>query len=143
MPKRIKRVYNDGLTNPKTATNPKGGGRVKGRNYDHLLRFPGIQNEQRMSWSRMKAQAKYRDKQGRLGEAWNISWEEYNKIWEGSWHLRGTEKGSHVLTRIDQKDHWHTGNVEIIPRLEQWRRQGKNPGSNLGKKYRSRKPKTI
>lgn len=141
MTKRIKRVYNDGLTNPKTATNPKGGGRVKGRVYDHLLRFPGIQNEQRMSWSRMKAQAKFREKQGRQGEAWNISWEEYNEIWDKKWHLRGTEKGSYVLTRIDQKDHWHKDNVEIIPRLEQWRRQGKNPSSNLGKKYRPRKPK--
>ena len=135
MAKRIKRVYNDGLTNPKTATNPKGGGRVKGRIYDHLLRFPGIQAEQRMSWSRMKAQAKFRD------EPWDLSWEDYNVIWDKKWHLRGTEKGSYVLTKIDQSAAWHKDNVEVIPRLEQWRRQGKNPGSNLGKKYKPRKPK--
>jgi hypothetical protein len=141
MTKRIKRVYNDGLTNPKTATNPKGGGRVKGRIYDHLLRFPGIQAEQRMSWSRMKAQAKFRDKQGRLGEAWDLSWEDYNKIWDKKWHLRGTEKGSHVLTKINQQGSWTLDNVEIIPRLEQWRRQVKIPSSNLGKKYKKRQPK--
>jgi hypothetical protein len=136
MAKRIKRVYNDGLTNPKTATNPKGGGRVRGRVYDHLLRFPGIQAEQRMSWSRMKAQAKFRD------EPWDLSWEDYNQIWDKKWHLRGTEKGSYVLTKIDQSGVWHKDNVEVIPRLEQWRRQNKNrTGNNLGKKYRPRKPK--
>ncbi len=143
MAKRIKRVYNDGLKSEKTASNPKGGGRVKGRIYDHLLRFPGIQAEQRMSWSRMKAQAKYRDKQGRLGETWDLSWEDYNVIWDKKWHLRGTEKGSYVLTKIDQSAAWHKDNVEVIPRLEQWRRQVKIPSSNLGKKYRPRKPKTI
>ena len=141
MPKRIKRVYNDGLKSEKTASNPKGGGRVKGRIYAHLVSFPGILAEMRMAWSRMKAQAKYRDKQGRQGEAWDLTWEEFLALWDKKWHLRGTSKESHVLTKINQEGSWTRSNVEICPRLEQWRRQAKEPSSNLGKKYRPRKPK--
>ena len=141
MAKRIKRVYNDGLKSEKTATNPKGGGRVKGRIYAHLVSFPGILAEMRMAWSRMKAQAKFRDKQGRQGEAWDLTWEEFLAIWDTKWHLRGTSKESHVLTKINQEGSWTKDNVEICPRLEQWRRQVKIPSSNLGKKYRPRKPK--
>lgn len=132
---RIKRIWTDGLKGEKTATNPKGGGRVRGRVYSHLVSFPGIQAEQRLSWSRMKAQAKFRE------EPWDLSWEDYNQIWDKKWHLRGTEKGSYVLTKIDQSGVWCKDNVEVIPRLEQWRRQNKTPSSNLGKKYRPRKPK--
>ena len=141
MAKRIKRVYNDGLKSEKTATNPKGGGRVKGRIYAHLVTFPGIQAEQRMSWSRMKAQAKFREKQGRAGEAWALTWEEFLDIWDTKWHLRGTSKESYVLTKINQEGSWSLDNVEICPRLEQWRRQTKTPSSNLGKTYKPRKPK--
>lgn len=124
-----KRIWTDGLKGEKTATNPKGGGRVKGRKYEHLIHFPGAQAEQRLSWSRMKAQAKFRK------EIWDLSWEDYKAIWEGKWHLRGTTKESMVLTKINMHLPWTTDNVEICPRLEQWRRQNK---TNLGKTYKPR-----
>jgi hypothetical protein len=141
MPRNKPKVWTDGLKGEKTATNPKGGGRVKGRIYNHLVSFPGILAEMRMAWNRMKAQAKFRDKQGRAGEAWHLTWEEFLAIWDKKWHLRGTNKESMVLTKIAQDGNWTKDNVEICPRLEQWRRQVKIPSSNLGKKYRPRKPK--
>ena len=141
MPRNKPKVWTDGLKGVKTATNPKGGGRVKGRIYAHLVSFPGIQAEIRMAWSRMKAQAKFRDKQGMAGEKWHITWEDFQAIWDKKWHLRGTNKESMVLTKINQEGSWTKDNVEICPRLEQWRRQAKTPSSNLGKKYRPRKPK--
>ena len=141
MPRNKPKVWTDGLKGEKTASNPKGGGRVKGRIYAHLVSFPGILAEMRMAWSRMKAQAKYRDKQGRQGEAWDLTWEEFLAIWDKKWHLRGTSKESHVLTKINQEGSWTKDNVEICPRLEQWRRQVKIPSSNLGKTYKPRKPK--
>jgi hypothetical protein len=141
MPRNKKIIWTDGLKGVKTATNPKGGGRVRGRVYAHLVSFPGIQNEQRMAWSRMKAQAKFREKQGRAGEAWALTWEEFLDIWDKKWHLRGTSKESYVLTKINQEGSWSLDNVEVCPRLEQWRRQVKTPSSNLGKKYRPRKSK--
>jgi len=88
MPRNKPRKWTDGLKGEKTATNPKGGGRVKGRVYAHLVTYPGIQNEQRMAWNRMKAQAKYRDKQGRQGEKWNLTWEDF-------W-LSGIRSGTYV-----------------------------------------------
>jgi hypothetical protein len=71
-----KREYNDGLKGAKTATNPKGGGRVPGRVYPHLTTYPGIQGEMRLAWNRMRAQAKFR------GETWQLSWEDFLKIWD-------------------------------------------------------------
>jgi hypothetical protein len=141
MPRNKPRKWDDGLKGVKTATNPKGGGRVAGRVYPHLVTFPGILAEMRMAWSRMKAQAKFREKQGRAGEAWALTWEEFLDIWDTKWHLRGTSKESYVLTKINQEGSWSLDNVEICPRLEQWRRQVKTPSSNLGKKYRPRKSK--
>ena len=120
----IKREYNDGLKGVKTATNPKGGGRVKGRIYPNIVTYPGILSEYRMSWCRMKAQAKFR------GEEFTITWEEYQAIWEGRWHLRGTYKTSQVLVRKDSSQPWCVDNVEIVVRLEQWRRQNKVRGKS-------------
>ena len=141
MPRNKPKKWTDGLKGEKTATHPKGGGRVKGRIYAHLVSFPGILAEMRMAWSRMKAQAKFREKQGRAGEAWYLTWEEFLDIWDTKWHLRGTSKESYVLTKINQEGSWSLDNVEVCPRLEQWRRQVKTPSSNLGKKYRPRKSK--
>jgi hypothetical protein len=128
MAKNKKKVWNDGLVQAKTATNPKGGGRVPGRDYSYLNTYPGEQAEYRMSWSRMKAQAKYR------GETWDITWEEYQQLWDRKWHLRGTSKLSHVLTKRDQEGIWTVANVEIIPRLDQWRRQHKVRGQKRNAK---------
>jgi hypothetical protein len=122
---RTKRIWTDGLKPLKTATNPKGGGRVAGRDYSYLTIYPGLQAEHRLSYCRMKAQAKFRQKQGRPGEGWHLTWEEYQKLWEGLWHLRGTTKESYVLTKRDQELDWTVDNVEVCPRLEQWRRQSK------------------
>ena len=123
----VKKEYNDGLKGQKTATNPKGGGRVKGRVYPNVVTYPGILAEIRMAWSRMKAQAKFR------GEEFILTWDEFQAIWEGRWHLRGTYKNSLVLVRKDNEQPWCLDNVEVIVRLEQWRRQNK-PRKGQGKK---------
>lgn len=128
MPRNKPRVWTDGLKGVKTATNPKGGGRVAGRDYSYLSQYPGLQAQNRLSYCRMRAQAKYR------GEAWDLTWDEYKEIWDGKWHLRGTTKESYVLTKIDQELAWTVDNVEICPRLEQWRRQSKSRGPAKSKK---------
>ena len=117
-----KRIWTDGLKGEKTPTNPKGGGRVPGRRYEHLTYYPGVQGEMRLAWNRMRAQAKFR------GETWDLSWEDFMAIWDTKWHLRGTNKESMVLTKRNQEGDWTKDNVEICPRLEQWRRQVKVRG---------------
>jgi hypothetical protein len=65
----------------------------------------------------MKAQANYR------GEVWDITWEEYQNLWEGRWHLRGAHKGSLGMSRRDWLGPWTLANVEICPREQHWHRQ--------------------
>lgn len=132
------RVWTDGLKGVKTESNPKGGGRVKGRDYSYLSPFPGSLREHRLSYSRMKAQAKFR------GEPWDLSWEEYQTIWEGKWHLRGSTPDDMCLTRIDWDGVWCASNIKVVSRMEHWRKQAVMRPSQKGNKrgpYGPRKPK--
>jgi hypothetical protein len=108
-----------------------GAGRQMGKKYPHLVVYTGILSEVRMAWNRMKAQAKYRN------EEWDLSWEDFQIIWEGKWHLRGSVKRSLGLIRKDWSKGWSLANVEIQPREEIMRRQGH---ARRGKTY-SKKPK--
>lgn len=133
-----KKIWNDGLKGVKTASNPKGGGRVPGRDYSYLSQYPGSQSQHRLSYNRMKAQAKFRK------EAWDLTWDEYQNIWEGKWHLRSSMKGGLCLTRIDWEGAWHIDNVSLTDRETHWARQGIMRPSRKGVKrgpYRPRKPK--
>ena len=121
------------MGNPKTPTNPKGGGRIRGKAYTHLQQYPGLTWEIRLSYLRMKAQAKFR------GEDWDLSWEAYQKLWEGLWHLRGTFKGCLTLGRKDWSQGWTEANCEILTREQHWRKQNT---ARIGKKY-PRKPKDV
>lgn len=138
MARNKKRVWTDGLKAEKTITNPKGGGRVPGRDYSYLNKYPGIQSEHRLSYSRMKAQAKFR------GEEFLLTWEEYQQIWEGKWHLRTSHKGGLCLTRKDWTGSWSVANIEMVDRNTHWRRQAVERPSRKGIKrgpYSPRKPK--
>lgn len=135
MARNKKRIWNDGLKAEKTATNPKGGGRVPGRDYSYLNTYPGAQAEHRLSWCRMRAQAKYRN------EGWDLTWEQYQEIWEGKWHLKGRASDDLCLTRIDWSGAWTMDNVNLVFRLEHLRRQSKARPSKKGRKLGPRKPK--
>lgn len=102
----------------KTASNPKGGGRVKGKKYPHLSIYPGSQAQHRLDYCRMRAQAKYRNEQ------FDITWEEFQQLWEGKWHLRGRDRLSLCLTRKDWSGVWNLDNVELVTRIEHVRKQG-------------------
>ena len=127
--------WTDGLVQPKTATNPKGGGRVTGRDYSYLNTYPGVQAEYRMGWSRMKAQAKYRN------EGWDLSWEQYQEIWADKWHLKGRGSEDLCLTRIDWQGAWTIDNVNLVFRLDHLQRQRQARPSKRGIKLGPRKPK--
>ena len=75
----------------------------------------------------MRAQAKFR------GEEFLITWPEFQQLWEGRWHLRGTIKGSLALNRKDWLKPWTLDNVEIQTRDEHWRRQRL---AQIGKKHK-------
>ena len=135
MPRNKPIKWTDGLKGIKTATNPKGGGRVKGRDYSFTNRYPGVTADHRLSWTRMKAQAKYRN------EAWDLSWEQYQDIWMDKWHLKGRGSEDLCLTRIDWSGAWHIDNVNLVFRADHVRRQSRERSSKRGRKLGPRKPK--
>jgi hypothetical protein len=106
------------MNNAKTLTNPKGGGRVRGKVYPHLQTYPGIQREQRLSWNRMRAQAKFRN------ELWDISWEQFLDIWAAHWHMRGRAVNSLCLTRVDWHGPWTVDNTKLVSRKAHVQMQG-------------------
>ncbi len=98
-----------------------------------MVKFPGKLAVYRLSWCRMRAQANYR------GEVWDITWEEYQNLWEGRWHLRGTHKGSLGMSRRDWQGPWTLDNVEICLREQHWHRQRQ---AQIGRAHDRRKTGT-
>lgn len=137
MAKNKSREWTDGLQGIKTATNPKGGGRVRGRDYSYLSNYSGGLSERRLSYSRMRAQAKYRNEQ------FTLTWEEYQQLWEGQWHLRGREPNQLCLTRIDLDGEWSQANIEIITRNEHWAKQARMRPSQKGIKRGPYRPRAV
>jgi hypothetical protein len=63
-----------------------------------------------------KAQAVFRK------EPWDLSFEDYCRVWQNDWHNRGRTPDSVCLTRRDEDIGWDFENVEIITRAEHFRR---------------------
>ena len=50
------------------------------------------------------------------GEGWTIDFDTWLEIWGEQWHLRGRERGSMCMTRLDWERPWTADNVHIITR---------------------------
>lgn len=77
-----------------------------------------VRHEQYHCWQMHKAQCKYR------GEEFDLSFEQYEELWQGLWHKRGRTPQDVCMTRIDWDGAWEWGNVEVITRAEHFKRQG-------------------
>lgn len=106
------RKWTDGLVQPKTKTNPKGAGRIKGRDYSYLCNYKGGEPGQYISWLRMKAQCNFRS------EEFELTWEDYLVIWQDQWHLRGRKPEDICITRRDWEGPWSLDNCMLISRHE-------------------------
>jgi hypothetical protein len=106
------------MANPKTATNPHGGGRPPGPQ-PHLVKYPGILAIQRRAYSRMRAQAKFRR------EEFILTWQEFYDMWAPVWEHRGRALEQLCLSRIDWEGEWSIDNVQIITREEHFKIQGR------------------
>ena len=94
------------MSMPRTGTRP------------HTWKVQGeLNHEQYLVWLQMKSQAMYRK------EIFALEFEEFQRLWEGSWHLKGRGKGNWCLTREDPNGAWIWGNVMCIPREEHLTRQ--------------------
>lgn len=105
------------MANPKTSTNPKGGGRKKGVPCPNAVIYPGILAEIRFKYCQMKAQAKFRK------EEFLLTWDEFQQLWAGKWHLRGRQSNSLCMTRYDWDGPWDLANTQVVERVEHLRLQ--------------------
>jgi hypothetical protein len=68
-------------------------------------------------WHKARSQAHYR------GEIWDLTFEQWEKIWDGRFHLRGRGVDDLCMTMKDPELGWTETNAVIITRREQLRRQ--------------------
>lgn len=74
-------------------------------------------HEQHVAFLRARAQANFRK------EEWQLTIEDYFKLWSEDWYERGRARDSKVLARIDFEQGWTLDNVEITTRYEQLMRK--------------------
>lgn len=81
-----------------------------------------VRHEQYYAWLKHRAQANYRS------EGHELTWHEWCEFWDTdyAWYNRGRGSKDICLTRKDIKLPWSKDNCELITRLEQFQRQGKN-----------------
>lgn len=84
----------------------------------HTWKVQGeIPHKQFVCWQQAKAQAAFR------GELWMLTFEDFQRAWQGYWERRGRGTGNFCLTRQDPEGAWEPSNVSVIPRIEHLRRQ--------------------
>lgn len=84
----------------------------------HIWKVQGeIPHQQYCAWLQARAQANYR------GEVFLLAFEDFQLLWAGYWDRKGRGRDDFCLTREDPEGAWERSNCQIIPRLEQLRRQ--------------------
>ena len=62
------------------------------------------------AWVQQRNQAKWR------GETWNLTFDQWNRLWGELWHSRGRERGCYCMTRRDHEGEWDMQNAQVITR---------------------------
>jgi hypothetical protein len=75
-----------------------------------------LRHNQYGAWHKHRSQAHYR------GEEHELTFEEWEYIWQDQWTNRGRRTDSTVLTRTDPEKSWCMDNVELVTREECIRR---------------------
>lgn len=79
-----------------------------------------VRHQQYIAWARAKAQAAFRN------ERWELSFDDWVRIWDGRWHQRGRTKDTVCLSRRDYDEAWSVKNCEVITRRQHNLRQKDN-----------------
>ena len=84
----------------------------------HTWKIQGqVPHEQFVAWHKMRAQANFR------GEHWDLSFEDFQTLWQGRWDNRGRGSDDYCLAREDPDGGWDMQNTFCIERIEHLRRQ--------------------
>lgn len=74
-------------------------------------------HEQYTAWLKARAQAQFR------GEAWDLTFEQYQELWGDLWEERGRTRDSLCLSRADYEKGWSLANCQVVTRREHAARQ--------------------
>ena len=89
----------------------------------HTWKVQGqLPHQQNIAWQRAKAQANYRK------EVWLLTFEDYQRLWQGLWEYRGRGRDDYVMMREDHQGAWSLDNVQVTRRFEYLRRQAQYRG---------------
>lgn len=79
----------------------------------HVWKVQGeIPHKQYLAWLQMKAQASYRK------EIFELTFEEFQRLWATKWDMKGRGVDDYCLTRKDPLGPWHIDNAHCIPRRQ-------------------------
>lgn len=94
--------------------------------YKHSMYIP---------WLKAKAQANFR------GEDWQLDFEDFYELWNGSWHLRGRKGDNLCMSRIDMVGTWIKGNIQLMTIREHRIRQGALSTGRITRNRQNPKPR--
>lgn len=89
-----------------------------------------VRHAQYGAFLRARAQARFR------GESWQLTFEDFERTWQGRWHLRGRGPDRLCMARLDPDQAWTVPNIELITRSEHCRRHNVLTGSRWRAGYR-------
>ena len=76
-----------------------------------------IPHQQYLAFLQMRAQANYRKEQ------FELTFQDFQDLWEGKWHRKGRGTLDYCLTRDDFNLPWNFINTVCVPRVDQLSRQ--------------------
>ena len=76
-----------------------------------------LRHEQFRVWGQMRNQAQWR------GEQWQLTLEDFIRVWGTAWPRRGRTIHSDCMTRCDPTQPWSGHNVQIVTRQQHAQRQ--------------------
>jgi hypothetical protein len=91
---------------PRTGTRP------------HVWKVQGeIPHQQYCAFLQARAQANFRE------ECFELTFEQFQTLWQDHWHQKGRGSADYCLTREDPEGAWTIDNVIVMPRVDHLRRQ--------------------
>jgi hypothetical protein len=71
-----------------------------------------LRHDQYSAFLKARAQANFRQEQ------WQLTFEDYEAMWSGQWHLRSRDSLGLSMSRLDPAQPWRVGNCFIATRTE-------------------------
>jgi hypothetical protein len=69
-----------------------------------------VRHDQYSAFLKARAQANFR------GETWLLTFEDYEHLWSGQWHLRSRDSDGLSMSRLNPDQPWSTANCFIATR---------------------------